>query len=106
MKKVYIAHALNGAWAEGVKAAKEYALRAAMLGYMPIVPYIFMDGLLDDSIEKDRNLGMMLDNKQLINCDEIWLCGGKVSKGMLAEQEIASLLHLTEKRFTNPEDCT
>ena len=106
MKKVYIAHALSGAWAEGVQAAKEYAFTAALLGYMPIVPYVLLDGLLDDSKESDRKLGMLLDTKQLLNCDEIWLCGEVISGGMEKEREEAALLHLTEKRFLNPKDCT
>lgn len=105
MKKVYIAHALSGMWDEGVRISKEYALQAALLGYMPIVPYVLMDGVLDDNNPYDRDLGMLLDAKQLRNCDEIWLCGEKISGGMKKEQEIAALLHLTEKRFTNPEDC-
>lgn len=105
MKKVYIAHALSGAWDEGVRIAKEYALRAALLGYMPIVPYVLMDGLLDDTNEKDRDLGMQLDLKQLRHCDEIWLCGERISGGMAKEREIAALLHLTEKRFTTYEEC-
>ena len=99
MKKVYIAHALSGAWDEGVKAAKEYAFRAATIGCMPIVPYALMDGLLDDTIEDERNLGMQLDIRQLINCDEIWLCGERISEGMEKEREIAALLHIPEKRF-------
>ena len=105
MKRVYIAHALSGAWDEGILAAKQYALRAAVLGYMPIVPYILMDGVLDDTDIQDRNLGMQLDLKQLVNCEEIWLCGEKVSNGMEKEQELATLIHLTEKRFLNPSEC-
>lgn len=106
MKKVYIAHALSGAWDEGILAAKQYALRAAVLGYMPIAPYILMDGVLDDTDIQDRDLGMLLDIKQLLDCDEIWLCGSKVSGGMQKESEEAALVHLIEKRFLNPKDCT
>jgi hypothetical protein len=102
MKKVYIAHALSGAWNEGVKAAKQYSLRAAMAGYMPIAPYVLMDGILDDENETHRKLGMSLDMQQLRNCDEIWLCGERISAGMMDEKEMAALLHLKEKRFTDP----
>ena len=105
MKKVYIAHALSGAWAEGVNAAKEYALQAAILGYMPIVPYVLMDGILDDTNEDDRILGMTLDLEQLKECDEIWLCGRIISEGMGKERDLAASLNLWEKRFRTPEEC-
>ena len=95
MKRVYIAHALSGDWAGGVAAA--YA--AARAGYMPIVPYVLMDGILDDTNPEERALGMKLDIDQLRACDEIWLCGERVSAGMRAEWDEAHAARLVVRRF-------
>ena len=105
MKRVYIAHALSGDWARGVAAAKGYAYAAARAGYMPIVPYVLMDGILDDADPSDRQLGIRLDIDQLRACDEIWLCGERVSPGMLTEAAVADDLGLVCRRFVTLDDA-
>jgi hypothetical protein len=99
MRRVYIAHALRGDWAGGVAAAKQYALRAAMMGYLPVVPYVLMDGLLDDAVAEQRDLGIRLDLAQLNQCHEVWLCGPVVSEGMATEAEAAEKAGLVVRRF-------
>jgi hypothetical protein len=105
MKRVYIAHALSGDWTGGVAAAKGYAYAAARAGYMPIVPYVLMDGILDDTDPEERALGMKLDIEQLRACDEIWLCGERVSAGMHAEIDVAIDLGLEVRRFVTLDDA-
>jgi hypothetical protein len=105
MKRVYIAHALSGDWEGGVRAAKGYAYAAARAGYMPIVPYVLMDGILDDADPEERRIGMMLDIDQLRACDEIWLCGERVSGGMIAERDVADDLGLVYRRLASLDDA-
>lgn len=105
MKRVYIAHALSGDWAGGIAAAKLYAYAAARAGFMPIVPYALMDGILDDDDPGERALGMELDIDQLRACDEIWLCGERVSAGMHAEIDVAIDLGLVCRRFVSLDDA-
>jgi hypothetical protein len=104
MRLVYIAHALRGDWAAGVAAAKKYALQAALRGCMPVVPYVLMDGVLDDQADADRQLGMRLDLEQLEQCHEIWLCGTTVSEGMQLELVRAEAIGLTVRRFATMSD--
>jgi hypothetical protein len=105
MKLVYIAHALSGDWEGGVRAAKGYAYAAARAGYLPVVPYVLMDGILDDTDPEERALGMKLDIDQLRACDEIWLCGERVSAGMKAELAVADDLGLAYRRFHCLDDA-
>jgi hypothetical protein len=104
MKLVYIAHALRGDWEGGIHAAKEYAFAAACAGYLPVVPYVLLNGILDDSDPKDRVLGMRLDTDQLLACSEIWLCGNTVSPGMRAEADIAYKHGLFPRRLLSVDD--
>ena len=105
MKLVYIAHALSGDWAGGIAAAKGYAYAAARAGYLPVVPYVLMDGILDDADPEERALGMKLDLDQLRACHEIWLCGERVSAGMQAEEAVADDLGLVSRRFMSLDDA-
>lgn len=105
MKRVYIAHALKGDWAGGIAAIKGYAFSAARAGYMPISPSVLMDGILDDTDPEERALGMKLDIDQLRACDEIWLCGERVSPGMQAEVDVAIDLDLVVRRFASLDDA-
>ena len=105
MKLVYIAHALSGDWEGGVRAAKGYAYVAAQAGYLPVAPYVLMDGILDDTDPDERALGMKLDIDQLRACDEIWLCGERVSAGMQAEEDVAVDLGLVSRRFVCLDDA-
>ena len=106
MKRVYIAHALSGDWRGGVLAAKAYAFAAAKAGHLPVAPYVLMDGILDDTDPEERALGMRLDIDQLRACDEIWLCGERLSPGMLAELDVAVECGLTVMRLARVPEGT
>ena len=105
MRLVYIAHALSGDWAGGIAAAKGYAYAAARAGYLPVVPYVLMDGILDDNDPEERSLGMKLDIDQLRACDEIWLCGERISAGMESEAFVADDAGLICRRFVSLDDA-
>lgn len=93
MKVVYIAHPLRGDWHANVESARRYAYAALVAGYAPIAPYLM--GLpLDDDVQRDRDLGLAHDLAVLPKCDELWLCGPRLSEGMAAEQELAIAMGL------------
>lgn len=104
MKRVYIAHALRGDWFGGIAMAKQYATQAALHGYLPIAPYVLMDGILDDSDPEERERGIRLDLAQLAECDEIWLCGERVSEGMEGERVFAESRGIHVRRFEWPSE--
>jgi hypothetical protein len=86
---VYIAHPLSGDWAANIASAKRYVISAVRLGYAPVAPYIEIDGLLDDDSPEDRAAGIECDLAILPRCDELWLCGPRLSAGMREEMRVA-----------------
>jgi hypothetical protein len=102
---VYIAHRLRGAdlaeFTANVADAARYCAVAARAGIAPIAPYIALDmgGAFHDDSPHDRNLGLAIDLLCIDRCDEIWLCGDTISRGMGIELEHARTIHLKERRF-------
>jgi hypothetical protein len=104
MKRVYIAHALKGDWFAGIRETKVWAFEAAKRGFMPVAPHVLFDGILDDSDPDERDRGMRLGLAQLAECDEIWLCGERVSEGMEGERVFAESRGIHVRRFEWPSE--
>jgi len=49
--------------------------------------------MLDDAEPTEREIGLRLGHRVLEVCDELWLCGGRVSSGMAREIEEAQSSH-------------
>lgn len=105
MRLVYIAHPLRGDWARNIAAAKAYSAHALLLGYGPMAPYIVVDGVLDDSVEEQRRAGLAFDLAVIARCDEVWLCGPRISEGMRIEEAEAVRLGIPVRRmhFDGPD---
>lgn len=93
MKVVYIAHPLRGDWEANVAKARTFANAALRAGYAPVAPYLM--GLpLDDRVEGDRALGLSHDMAVIPKCEELWVCGGRISEGVAAEIALATELRI------------
>jgi nucleoside 2-deoxyribosyltransferase len=86
-KIVYLAHPLSGDWEGNIASARRYAEAAARNGWVPVAPYLTLYGLLHEPA--DRELGLEIDLAMIIACDEIWVCGDRVSSGMRIELDYA-----------------
>jgi hypothetical protein len=86
----YIAHPLHAPTREGIEQnrrnASKWAAWAARHGVAPMAMWIVLSGEWAETPE-NRELGLRIDEHQVDLCDEIWLCGGRISSGM--EREIA-----------------
>ena len=83
---VYIASPFSGDVAINVENARRYSKYAVDHGFIPVAPHLLYPQFMDDTIEKDRELGMFFGIVLMSKCAEVWICGGRVSEGM--EQEI------------------
>ncbi len=54
------------------------------------MPYLQYCEVLDDSDADDRARGIAMDRVVLRRCDELWLIGGRISRGMNDELEYAT----------------
>ena len=59
--------------------------------------------MLDDSSPADRQLGIEMGSQMLELCDELWLCGDRISEGMANEKALAEQLGIPIHQI-NAED--
>ncbi len=101
MKKVYICSPLGGNVKENLEQVKRYTKYALMCGTAPVVPHFYAE-CLDDSIPKEREIGMTAGLSLLWFCDELWLFGDEVTEGMTAELHFCKNLNVKIRKI---RDC-
>lgn len=84
-KIVYIASPYAGD-VEGNVAFARAACRLAMeQGNTPVAAHLLYPQMLDDTVPKQRELGIRMGLRLLGACSELWLCGSRISGGMQEE---------------------
>lgn len=102
MRKVYICAPLGGDVKENLKKVKQYARFALLCGTAPVVPH-FYALCLNDSIPKEREIGMSAGLSLLWFCDEMWIFGNEETEGMRAEIQFCKNLNIRIRRITDNE---
>ncbi len=102
MKKVYICAPLGGNVEENLQRAKRYAEYALKCGTAPVVPH-FYALCLDDNDPKQRELGMKAGQSLLWFCDELWIFGEEITKGMNAEIQFCKTLNIKTRKVRASE---
>ena len=101
---------------KNIALAKEACRYAVRKGFIPYAPHLYYPGFLSDEDPDERELGIILGLSWLVGCDEVWIAGVRISKGMSREIAIAMewripiksylpLAHRAEKLF-DVEFCT
>ena len=85
---VYICAPFNGAVKENVIKATQFAEFAFNCGCIPLTPHLLFP-FMDDSNEKERDLAIFMDIILMGKCQEVWVLGDVISKGMSIEIEKA-----------------
>ncbi len=98
MKKVYICAPLGGNVSENLEKVKRYTRYALMCGTAPVVPH-FYALCLDDSIEKEREIGTTAGLGMLWFCDELWVFGDEATEGMLTEINFCKNLNIRIRKI-------
>lgn len=91
-KLVYIASPYAGDVEGNVAFAKAACRYAAAKGYTPVAVHLMYPQFLDDRVPKEREAGLKMGRRVLAACEEIWLCGERMSAGMKAEEAEAKRL--------------
>ncbi len=102
MKNVYICAPLGGNVEENLQRAKRYAEYALKCGTAPVVPH-FYALCLDDNDPKQRELGMKAGQSLLWFCDELWIFGEEITKGMNAEIQFCKTLNIKTRKVRASE---
>lgn len=82
MKTVFICSPYRGRVIENEKKARDYCLLATKRGFTPIASHLLFTQFLDESNPDDRIKGLTMSREVLKRCDEIWVFGPVISKGM------------------------
>ena len=85
---VYICAPFNGAVNENVLKATQFAEFAFNCGCIPLTPHLLFP-FMDDSNEKERDLAIFMDIILMGKCQEVWVLGDVISRGMSIEIEKA-----------------
>lgn len=87
--RVFICSPYRGDIEKNVENARRYARHAALCGYSPVVPHLTFPQFLRDADPEERIRGIQLGIEQMQMCDEVWIIGGVISKGMAYELQKA-----------------
>lgn len=102
-KLVYIASPYAGDVKNNVAFAKAACRYAMEQGCTPVAVHLLYPQFLNDLIPEERELGMQMGLRVLKACDELWMCGDRVSQGMQAEYREAKTLGIPVKCITGNE---
>ena len=91
-KLIYVASPYAGDIETNTAFAKKACWYAIHQGHTPIAVHLLYPQMLDDAEPTEREIGLRLGHRVLEVCDELWLCGGRVSSGMAREIEEAQRL--------------
>ncbi len=116
LKKIFICSPFRGV-GETVQEAKENFTKNQMLtrqacrfvmgkGHLPCCPHLYYPQFLRDIDPDERELGMLMGQLWLADCDELWVFGRKISPGMKREIAQAKKWGVPVKHFIAESELT
>ena len=102
-KLVYIASPYAGDVQENILAAQNACRYAMAQGAVPIAVHLMYPQFLDDGSPEDREAGLQMGIRVLKACDELWLCGNRISAGMQRELDAAARLGIPIRQISSQE---
>ena len=86
-------------WNKNIDIAKKACRLAVKKGCMPYASHLYFTQFLSDFDAEERELGISLGLAWLMNCDELWVIGDRISDGMQREIDKAKELDIPMKYF-------
>ena len=102
-KLIYIASPYAGNIEENVTFAKRACRYAICQGGIPVAVHLLYPQMLDDSNPAECELGLQLGMQLMERCDELWVCGDRISSGMAQEITEATKLNIPIKSIGTHE---
>ena len=85
---------------QNINIAKQACRFAVKSGCMPYASHLYFTQFLSDFDAAERDLGISLGLAWLMDCDEIWIIGNRISEGMQREITKAKELNIPIKHIT------
>lgn len=98
---VYICSPYAGDTVRNTERARRYSRLAIDRGCVPITPHLLLPQFLSEETEREKAL--LLGLRLLSVCQEMWICGGRVSEGMRREIQQARSLGLLVRHIKEEE---
>ncbi|WP_299966762.1 DUF4406 domain-containing protein [uncultured Oscillibacter sp.] len=102
-KLIYIASPLSGDVERNLDFARQACRYAISQDVTPFAPHLLYTQMLDDGDPAERQLGIDMGNQMLEMCEELWLCGDRVSAGMEGERKLAESLGIPVRQISTEE---
>lgn len=96
---VYICSPYAGDREENTRRARLYSRYVISCGAIPFASHLLYPQFLRDDVQEERQIGMECGMTLLALCDEIWVFGDRISKGMAAEIEYAKEAYIPVRYF-------
>lgn len=97
---VYICSPFAGNVENNVNMARVYSRFAVRNACIPLAPHLLFPQFMDDSVPAERNIALFMGMVLLGKCEQIWVFGNNISKGMAAEIEKAKKKNMPIRYFT------
>lgn len=97
---VYICSRYAGEVETNVNMARVYSRFAVRNACIPLAPHLLYPQFMDDTVPAERSLALFMGIVLLGKCDQMWVFGSIISKGMAAEIEKAEKKKIPIRYFT------
>lgn len=85
---------------DNIENARRYSRFAVDSHCIPITPHIYFTQFMRDEIPDERKTAMFMNMVLLGRCEELWVFGDVISKGMQAEIRHAKRKYMKIRYFT------
>lgn len=82
---VYICSPYAGDVEDNVKNARRFCRFSVENNAIPLAPHLLLPQFMDDDNPEERELAMFMNMVLLGKCNEIWVFGSTISRGMIRE---------------------
>lgn len=103
MNLIYICSPYAGSVEENIRFAKDACRYAARQACAPVAPHLLYPQFLNDTVSSERNVGIEMGLRLLTACDELWVCGSRISEGMEKEIDEAKRLGIPVRSVSSQE---
>ena len=98
---VFICSPFAGDCFRNAERARGYCRFAVSEGYIPLAPHLIFPQFMLEDDPAQRDLGIFFGMVLMSKCQEVWVFGGSISKGMAVEIEKAKRRGLPLRYFTH-----
>ena len=97
---VYICSPFAGDVENNISMARVYSRFAVRNACIPLAPHLLFPQFMDDSVPAERSIALFMGMVLLSKCEQVWVFGNIISKGMAAEIEKAEKKNMPIRYFT------